>query len=602
MKQLLIGIASVAIGLNTSLPVMAQTASSLHIAYPPVDHTTSASSIFFVGTADPQVEVSINGQTIERSQNGHFAPSLPLQLGENRFRIRTSTGEEIEINVTRVATQPQIPAGEVTFAPDSLFPGVDLARLPGELICFQAVAPPHSLVSVNIGDRTTPMQPQSQVQLPPNSAVLNADNLPDRGLEDSEANSQIQSQTVDYAGCMAVSQPQLLGTPQFQLIHQDKTITETTPAEIQILDPAQLQVVQVTEEAGIARTGPSTNYSRLTPLPRGTTAAVTGVEGEWLRLDYGGWIKQSETQPLPDAIPPRAQIRSVTSHQSGDATEIIFPLTVPVPVKVQQTDDTFTLSLYNTTAQTDTIRFDDNLYIQRLDWQQTTPDQIDYIFRLKGDRQWGYDLRYEDTTLILTLRHPPQIDPENPLAGRTILLDPGHGGDEGGAIGPTGYPEKAVNLTVSQLLKQELESRGATVYLTRETDTEVALGDRVAAINKAKPDVALSIHYNALPDGGDAENTQGIGMFWYHPQAHNLAVFMHNYLVEELDRPSYGVFWNNLALTRPHSAPTILLELGFMINPEEFEWIVDPGQQQELASAIANALAAWFSSEDGDSM
>jgi len=118
--------------------------------------------------------------------------------------------------------------------------------------------------------------------------------------------------------------------------------------------------------------------------------------------------------------------------------------------------------------------------------------------------------------------------------------------------------------------------------------------DRMAAIDRLKPTIALSIHYNALPDDGDAIATAGVGMFWYNTQAHNLAVFLHNYLVETLDRPSYGVFWNNLALTRPHSSPAVLMELGFMINPTEFEWIVDEGERKKLAGAIAQGIVAWL--------
>ena len=144
----------------------------------------------------------------------------------------------------------------------------------------------------------------------------------------------------------------------------------------------------------------------------------------------------------------------------------------------------------------------------------------------------------------------------------------------------------------------ELEKLGATVYLTRETDTDVSLEERVDIINNTKPDLAISIHYNALPDSGDALNTKGISTFWYHPQAQDLASFLHSYLVENLNRPDYGVFWNNLALTRPHTAPAILLELGFTINPEEFEWITDAREQQKLASAIARGIKAWFEQSD----
>jgi N-acetylmuramoyl-L-alanine amidase len=69
---------------------------------------------------------------------------------------------------------------------------------------------------------------------------------------------------------------------------------------------------------------------------------------------------------------------------------------------------------------------------------------------------------------------------------------------------------------------------------------------------------------------------------------------MHDYLVKNLNRPSYGVFWNNLALTRPAIAPSVLLELGFMINPLEFEWITDPNAQQQLAKSLARGIMTWL--------
>lgn len=163
-----------------------------------------------------------------------------------------------------------------------------------------------------------------------------------------------------------------------------------------------------------------------------------------------------------------------------------------------------------------------------------------------------------------------------------------------GARGPTGYPEKEINLLMSKLIATELKRLGATVYLTRESDIDLSLQERVEIIDKTKPDLALSIHYNALPDSGDALNTQGISTFWYHPQAQDLASFLHSYLVKNLNRPDYGLFWNNLALTRPHTAPAILLELGFMINPDEFEWITDAREQQRLAGAIARGIRTWF--------
>ncbi len=181
-----------------------------------------------------------------------------------------------------------------------------------------------------------------------------------------------------------------------------------------------------------------------------------------------------------------------------------------------------------------------------------------------------------------------------PLSGIKILVNPGHGGQETGAAGATGYLAKDVSLTVSKLLRDELVLRGALVVMTREDDREIALSTRQAMIEQQQPAIALTIHYTAVPDDGDAENTKGIRTFWYHSQAHSLAVFLHNYLVKQLGRSSMGVFWNNLALTRPSTAPSLVMELGFMTNPEEFEWIANADEQKKLARVLADGVVEWF--------
>ncbi|MCF4965949.1 N-acetylmuramoyl-L-alanine amidase [Nostoc sp. CMAA1605] len=582
----------------------------LKVVYPPTNHQTSAEKIFFIGTAPPNGQVLINGKPISRSRDGHFAPSFPLKLGENIFTIRHQN-QVLEMKVNRISNQPEIPQG-LAFAQGSLTPVADIARLPGELICFSAVAPPNASVSVKLANQTVRLLPQpQQAQLPSNLAVLTGQNQPNT-----------QSNADKYEGCTTVqsdnsfsflignniisgdfipdsSQNSVdLGKPEFQLTLNGKTIAQPGNGKVTILSPTQLPVIEVTPESGVARTGPSTDYSRLTPLPQGTRGTVTGIEGEWLRLDYGGWINSKETRTLPGAIPPRAIIRSVGYRRLPDTTEMVFPLQAPVPVSVEQGEQTLSLTLYNTTAQTDIIRLDDDPLISRLDWQQVAPGQVKYTFNLKKRQQWGYKLRYNGTTLVLALRHAPVIKQsrQKPLSGIKILLDPGHGGKESGAAGPTGYLEKDVNLIVSRLLQEELVKRGATVVMTREDDRDVSLPERQAIINRELPAIALSIHYNSLPDNGDAENTQGVGTFWYNTQAHSLAVFMHNYLVQKLGRPSYGVFWNNLALTRPATAPSVLLELGFMSNPNEFEWVTNSQEQKKLANTLADGITEWFSS------
>ena len=602
-------LALVVFGMILALSSVAVAAQPLFVAYPPANHKTIADRIFLIGTAPPTGQVSVNGNQISRTAAGHFAPTFPLQIGENVFTLRYDN-QLVKIQVTRQSNQPEVPAG-LAFAKDSLTPKVDVASLPGEYICFGAIAPANAQVAVKLAGVDIPLKARSQVELPDNKSVLLGENSPLKkgGSEQYQGCALTPPNPPLLRGGNESSSPSAkvekidLGVPIFYLTRNEQIIVQPGTGKISILSPAELEIAEVTADPGVARTGASTDFSRMTPLPKGTRATVIGREGEWIRLDYGAWIKASEVRIVKDAVPVRSIIRSARSRQVSGWTEVLFPLEIPVPVTVQEGEKTFTLTLYNTTAQTDIIRLDDDPVISRLAWQQIAPLQVQYTFNLKSAQHWGYKLRYDGTTLVLSLKHPPvrsdkmPNSQKQPLSGIKILIDAGHGGpQDSGGVGPTGYREKTVALIVSKLVRSELVNRGANVVMTRVEDVDLDLPPRVEMIQKEEPAIAISIHYNALPDNGDAINTKGVGAFWFHPQAHSLGMFLHNYLVAKLNRPSYGVFWNNLAMTRPTVAPSVLMELGFMINPEEFEWIVNPTQQQKLAEAIAQGIVEWFAS------
>ncbi|MEM9136924.1 MAG: N-acetylmuramoyl-L-alanine amidase [Cyanobacteria bacterium P01_F01_bin.42] len=577
---------SLLLSMAIAIPVSAHDASkeeALNIVYPPREHNTRATQIFLIGTSSPKAPVTINGKPIEyRSPDGHFAPSVPLKIGQNVFDVQ-SGAQTITLRINRVSNDVTLPE-TFGFEASSLEPSASISRLPSDPICFRAIATPGSNVSARLGGQTVTLLPPGQaVALPPNSAVLTANNSP-----------QSQQASGIYQGCTFFSVPGLLGQPEFVVSREGQQIARQLETTVTILNPADISMVEVTAEQGVARTGPSTSYSRLTPLPKGTQARVTATEAEWLRLDYGAWIKRAETQAIASSGPVTSIIRSLKSRQAGRWTEVVLPMQHPVPVTVEQGDRDLTLTLHNTIAQTDTIFVPPDEVIERLDWSQPNATDAQYRFQLKSDQSWGYKLRYDDTSLILSLRHPPTLSGRS-LRGAKILLDAGHGSpNDLGARGPTGYPEKDVALIVTKLLRDELEKKGATVVMTREGDDDLWPHDRVEVIEATEPDLALSLHYNALPDNGDALNTKGIGTFWYHQQAYDFSVYIHDYLTQELGREAYGVFWNNLALTRPSVAPSILLELGFMINPDEFEWITDSKAQVQLSKALADGISDWF--------
>ncbi len=561
-----------------------QASQQLFLAYPPNQHQTSSAQLFFIGSADPNVPVTLNGDPVARSPQGNFAPILPLSIGKNIVVLQAGT-QRLERTIIRVANVPTLPTGG-GFAGGSLLPRRPLSLPVKEPVCFGAIAPANADVTVSLAGQTFSLAPEGNlVQLPANNSLLYGENQPQMAAVDQ------------YQGCRSFAQSGegLLGTPQYRLEWRGKKIVADATGSVTLLDLDQPEVIAVTANPGVARTGPSTDYSRLTPLPQGTQASVTGRDGDWLRLDYGGWIRQAETETLSSRTPPHSFIRSVGYQRQSDRTEFRFPLQRPVPVSVQQHGDRLTLTLYNTTAQTDTIRVDANPILKAFSWQQSRPQQIDYHFQFHSTQQWGYDLRYEDTTLVLSLRHPPTLPTKRgDLSGIKILIDPGHGGKESGAVGPTGYAEKEINLLISLALAQQLQKRGAAVSLTRRTDQLVSLQDRVAMMEQVQPAIMLSIHYNALPDSGDPNKIQGVSTFWYHPQSEALAQFLQQDLAQQLERESQGVFFNSLAVIRPAIAPAVLLELGYMINPTEFEWITNTQAQEALVETLTESLVDWF--------
>ncbi|NJL09923.1 MAG: N-acetylmuramoyl-L-alanine amidase [Calothrix sp. SM1_7_51] len=308
-------------------------------------------------------------------------------------------------------------------------------------------------------------------------------------------------------------------------------------------------VAQVTAEFGITRNAPDDEALRLTPLPRGTRALIKERKKDWLRLDYGAWINQEETRVLATPSSPRSLICNVVFRKQPDKTEVIFPLQAPVPVTIQQGQGWFALTLHNTIARHSLKSPEDDPVISQMNQRMSTNGQVIYGFNFRSPQQWGYNLRYEGTNLILSLRKSPfaeqggffadAIKSGLPLSGISIAIDPGHGGIDSGAKTNSGYQEKDLTLTLSQLLRQELELRGATVHLTRESDVYLSLEERVATIERIKPAIAISVHYNHVPENVNGSNIQGVSTYWFHPQSRSLAEFLLNQMHTKLKRKSF---------------------------------------------------------------
>jgi N-acetylmuramoyl-L-alanine amidase len=181
---------------------------------------------------------------------------------------------------------------------------------------------------------------------------------------------------------------------------------------------------------------------------------------------------------------------------------------------------------------------------------------------------------------------------EKGIKGKVIVIDPGHGGVDSGAVGKN-HNEKTLNLNTANELRALLEKAGAKVIMTRTSNTsrKLELRERVAISHKYKADVFISIHYNS---GGSTAT--GIDTFYntkYGNEA-ELAKCIQTELIKQTGMKDRGVKTAEFYVVKYNEMPSVLVELGFISNPEEEKLIATKDYQQKAARGIFNGLNTYF--------
>ncbi|WP_179861645.1 N-acetylmuramoyl-L-alanine amidase family protein [Bacillus pseudomycoides] len=187
---------------------------------------------------------------------------------------------------------------------------------------------------------------------------------------------------------------------------------------------------------------------------------------------------------------------------------------------------------------------------------------------------------YEDT-----------LSKKDHISKKVIVIDPGHGGNDPGSIGPKGTKEKDITLKTAKNIQQKLEEKGITVILTREDDTFIPLKNRVAIAQNKSADIFLSIHY----DGFTTNDVKGVTTYYYKGlKEQTLAHTIHENLFKHIQSKDRGVKSGDYYVLRENQKPSILLELGYITNPEDEERMNSQQFQADVASGIVNGVIEYF--------
>ncbi|MFJ5715493.1 SH3 domain-containing protein [Neobacillus sp. NPDC093127] len=181
---------------------------------------------------------------------------------------------------------------------------------------------------------------------------------------------------------------------------------------------------------------------------------------------------------------------------------------------------------------------------------------------------------------------------EGYLKNKTIVLDPGHGGGDNGATGAAGTVEKELTLRTAKLLYDKLRAAGANVYLTRNNDSFLPLPSRVNTAHAYHADAFISLHYDSNLD----RSVRGMTGYYYHSYQKSLADTLYASTVGQTKLKNRGVRFGDFHVVRENSQKAVLMELGYLSNPEEEMTLKSSGFQESAASGLYDGLARYFKS------
>lgn len=195
------------------------------------------------------------------------------------------------------------------------------------------------------------------------------------------------------------------------------------------------------------------------------------------------------------------------------------------------------------------------------------------------------------------------------VANKTIVIDPGHGGIDPGAVGSGGVEEKEIVLQVSKRLEQLLKQAGAKVLLTRESDIDLGtpgsgsllkrkredLSKRVALANDNDASVFLSIHVNAFP----SSRWRGAQTFYQKKDedSKKLAESIQSELIKIMKNTTRAAKASDFYTTRHTKMAGVIIEIGFISNPSEANLLNKPAYQRKLAYAIYSGLVKYYAEQ-----
>lgn len=516
----------------------------------PISYTTEDTAVNITGVANTKHSLTINGKDIEYTEHGYFSCYQQLKTGVNNFKIKNG-GKTETVSITREVRSSSPQMYNTCFVKDSAYPVGDCKLYSGESVEFSVKALSNAKVFIEIDGKSTELLlTENNNGISTFSATVN---LPNINSGDYDFESICFYATLD--GQRYEGEPLNL-----------KIIS--SPEKLYTLNECYIF-------NGVGTGSQMDNYQ----LPASCIVNATAFVDGFYRLESGKWISEENVAPSP------------TNVDSSDID----------PSKYEKVTLTFDKMPEFTSRVTENGVFALDLYGTFI--LDECPDNVRKISNGVGmtlvfDTDYAvtgfYVLPEKDNSLSVYFYK----NQSGGIKGKTIVIDVGHGGEDSGALGPVGShgaTESDLNLALSYLLKQKLESLGAVVYMTREEDNALPLAERAQLIRSYSPDLSISVHHNSTSSSYDFNKVSGSLILYSRETSLAFCDELQKNIESGLDVKCEGIKAQSLAVCREYRFPAMLVECGYVCNPREYEILLTESYKNTLCDNIVKSVVNYFS-------
>ncbi|HWP80937.1 MAG TPA: family 10 glycosylhydrolase [Candidatus Acidoferrum sp.] len=552
-------------------------ADGLIIAYPSSGASLSSARSYIIGAGDPNDPITVNGQVIDRTASGYFSLYVDLAYGVNTFTFQHK-GETVTYTLNRPqsVSPPAVPyvMESAGFRPGSLWPTEDKRYAPKETFTLSCVAPTGATsVTAKLDGTVYALNP---------GATVSTQGIPCRTYSYTVTMAQ-------HAGLGLID----TGAVTYQFVYNGKTYSTPSAGSVYCYMQDPTLIGTILYDATIMRTSNTSSADRKTPLYKGAMDYIIWETPSYYQLRYGGWTLK-ENVKTGNLTLPSNYTTAMTAFSTPTKTIIRWKLPYFPAYETVESDTGFSVTLHNTSGRQPMPLPAANALFSAVTFRQVKTDAV-YTFTTKREGGlYGYKLSYEDGYLRIEFDNPPAA------SGATILLDAGHGGTDPGATGPMGRygdRESQLNLRVAKAVRDKLIARGFKVVMARTDDSSVTLDTRAALIRATDPALAVSIHHNSMDAGQNIANYAGPITFYTENQSKRFAKVMQAAVSEAVGSSRTNDFrFQALAVCRIQECPAILIELGFISNPYEYESLASDSYIDKEAQGIVNGIVNFLNS------